>query len=81
MTYNLVLALRSLISSRVTGSSPYNSLKGVKFVALEAEVLWLHMALGSSSTHLPFGWSSRIFLIAKNTNAFTLFTALLDYGW
>jgi hypothetical protein len=34
-----VLALRSLISSGVTGSSPYSNLKGVNFVALQTEVL------------------------------------------
>jgi hypothetical protein len=49
-----VLALRSLISSRVTGSSPYNNLKRVNFVVLQTKVLWLHIALGNSSTYLPF---------------------------
>jgi hypothetical protein len=39
MASGLVLALQRLISSRVTSSSPYNNLKGVKFVALEMEVL------------------------------------------
>jgi hypothetical protein len=34
-----VLALRSLISSSVIGSSPYSSLKGVNFVALQMKVL------------------------------------------
>jgi hypothetical protein len=40
-----VLVLRSLISSGVTGSSPYSSLKGVNFVAMQMEVLWLHIFL------------------------------------
>jgi hypothetical protein len=30
----LVLALLSLLSSRVTGSSPYSNLKGVNFISL-----------------------------------------------
>jgi hypothetical protein len=49
-----VLVLRSLISPGITGSSPYSNLKGVDFVALQMEVLWLHTTLGNSSTHLPF---------------------------
>jgi hypothetical protein len=51
----LVLAPRSLISSGVTGSSLYNSLKGENFVTQHTKVLWLHTALGNSSVHLPFG--------------------------
>jgi hypothetical protein len=39
MASALVLALWSLISSRVTGSSPYNNREGVKFDALQTEVL------------------------------------------
>jgi hypothetical protein len=77
----LVLTPWSLNSSGVTGSSPYKSLKGVNFVALQTEVLWLHIALGSSSAHLPFGWSSSIFLIAVNITAFAFSTALFDCGW
>jgi hypothetical protein len=50
----VVLALQSLISSGVTGSSPYSNLKGVNFIVLQTEVLWLHIALGNSSTHMPF---------------------------
>jgi hypothetical protein len=34
MAFIFVLALQSLISTGVTGSSPYNNLKGVNFVAL-----------------------------------------------
>jgi hypothetical protein len=44
----LVLALQNLISSSVIGSSPYNNLKGVNFVTMQMEVLWLHTDLGSS---------------------------------
>jgi hypothetical protein len=70
MAFALVLALHSLISSGVTGSSPYNNLNGVNLVALKTEVLWLHTALGSSSTHLPFGWSSNIFFTTENISVF-----------
>jgi hypothetical protein len=35
----LVLALQNLISSGVTGTCPYNNLKGVNFVALQTEML------------------------------------------
>jgi hypothetical protein len=34
----LVLALRSLISSGVTSSSPYSNLKGLNFVSLQTEL-------------------------------------------
>jgi hypothetical protein len=39
MVSAFVLALQSLISYRVTGTLPYNNLKGVKFVTLQMEVL------------------------------------------
>jgi hypothetical protein len=42
-----------LTSSGITASSPYNNLKGVKFVAFQVDVLWDLMTLGSSSTHSP----------------------------
>jgi hypothetical protein len=70
----LVLALQSLIFSVVTGSSPYNYFKGVNFVTLRAEVLWLHTALSNSSAHLPF------FIMAMYINAFTFSTAPLYQG-
>jgi hypothetical protein len=78
MASAFVLALQSLISYRVTSSSPYNNLKGVKLVALQTKVLWLHTALSNSSAHLPFGWSSNIFFIAKNINVFAFSTMPLD---
>jgi hypothetical protein len=78
MASALVLALRSLVSSLVTGSSPYNNLNGVNLVALQTEVLWLHTALDSSYAHLPFGWSSNIFLTVENMSAFAFSTAPLD---
>jgi hypothetical protein len=39
IAFALVVALRSLISSGVTDSSPYSNLKGVNFIALQTEVL------------------------------------------
>jgi hypothetical protein len=78
MAFALVLALQSLISSRVTGSSPYNNLNGVKFVALQMEVLWLHTTRGNSFAHLPFCWSSNIFFTAENMSVFAFSTASLD---
>jgi hypothetical protein len=75
-----VLALRSLISSGVTGSSPYSNLKGVNFVALQTKVLWLYTTLGNSSTHFPFDLFSSIFFIAVNINAFAFSTTSLDLG-
>jgi hypothetical protein len=65
MASSLVLTLQNFISSGVTSSFPYSSLKGVEFVALEMDVLWLHTALGNSTHHLPFNWSSRIFLLLR----------------
>jgi hypothetical protein len=56
----------------------HNSLKGVKFVTLETDVLWLHIALGHCSAHLPFSWSSRIFLIVENISVVALSLASFD---
>jgi hypothetical protein len=39
MASGFVLALQRFFSSGVTSSTPYNSSKGMKFVALETEVL------------------------------------------
>jgi hypothetical protein len=55
MAFDLFLALQNFISSGITGSSPYYSLKGVKFIARDTDELWLHTALGNSSAHLPLG--------------------------
>jgi hypothetical protein len=54
MASNIVIALQNFISSNVTGSSPYKSLKGVKFVDMETDVLWLHTTLGNSYAHFSF---------------------------
>jgi hypothetical protein len=53
MASGFVFVPQNFISSGVTGSSPYKSLKGVKFVALEIDVLWVHTALSNSSAHFP----------------------------
>jgi hypothetical protein len=81
MASTLVLALQSLISSGVASSMPHNSLKGVKFVALQMEVLWLHTALGNSFAYMPFGWSSNMFFITDNISALALSTSPLNWGW
>jgi hypothetical protein len=59
-------------------SAPYINWNGVKFVALQNVVLWLHTALGMISTHLPFFSPSSIFLIALNIRTLALSTAPLD---
>jgi hypothetical protein len=69
------------ISSGNTTSAPYISRKGVKFVALQNVVLWLHTAVGMTSTHFPFFSSSNIFFIALNIRELALSTAPFDYGW
>jgi len=56
------------------------SLKGVKFVALDAEVLWLQTAFGNSSAHFPFFSPSRLFLIDSKIRALALSTAPLACG-
>jgi hypothetical protein len=61
MTSGLALALRGLTSSEASNLSSYNSLTGVKLVALGTKVLWLHAVLGSSSARLAFDWSSMTF--------------------
>ena len=77
----LVLHDLSLISSRVTASSPYSNLNGVNFVALDAIVLCDQMTLESSSTHLPSGSSVMFFLMPVNMMPSALFSAPLDRGW
>jgi hypothetical protein len=67
MAFAYVLVLQSLISSGVIGSSSYNNIKGVNFVTLQMKVLWLHTVLSNSSAHLPFGWSSNIFLLLRKS--------------
>jgi hypothetical protein len=70
--------LRYFTSSDSTSSAPYINQNGVKFVALQTVVLWLHIALGMTSAHLPFVLPSSIFLIALNIKVLGLSTALLD---
>jgi hypothetical protein len=72
--------LSFLISSGVIASVPKSKRKGVKPVALETVVLWDEITLGNSSTHLPFFWSNKYFLIPENISPFSLSTAPLDCG-
>jgi hypothetical protein len=72
---------RCFTSSGNTASALYISQNGVKFVALETIVLWLHTALGMTSANLPFFSLSSIFLIASNIRALALSTVPLDWRW
>jgi hypothetical protein len=76
----VVHELSCLISFGVTTSTPNKSLKGVEFVAMDTEVLWLQTAFGITSAYLPFFSPSRHFLIASKIKAFARSTALLDCG-
>jgi hypothetical protein len=79
--YVEVRKLWCFISSGSTASAPYINQNGVKFVALHTVVLWLHVAIGMTSSHLPFFSPSSIFLIASKIREFALSTASLDCGW
>jgi hypothetical protein len=68
----VVLALLNLISSDITVSSPNKSLNGVDFI-----VLRLQTAFGNSSTHFPFFWSSKHFLIDVKMSVFSHSTSPL----
>jgi hypothetical protein len=70
--------LQCFTSSGSTASASYIIQNGVKFVALQTVVLWLHSALGITFAHLHFFSPSSILLIALNTKALTLSTAPLD---
>jgi hypothetical protein len=59
--------LSFLISSGVIASVPKSRRKGVKPVALDTIVLWDWITFGNSSTHLPFFWSNKHFLIPKKS--------------
>jgi hypothetical protein len=72
--------LSLLISSGVIALVPKSKRKGVKPVALDTVVLWDQITLDNSSTHLPFYWSNKHFLIPENISPFALSTAPLDCG-
>jgi hypothetical protein len=73
--------LQRFISSGNIASAPYINRKGVKFIALETVVLWLHTAVGMTSIHFPFFSPSNIFFIALNIRELALSTAPFDCGW
>jgi hypothetical protein len=73
--------LSFLISSGVVASVLKSRRNSVKPVALDTVVLWDQITFDNSSTHLPFFWSNKHFLIPKNINPFALSTASLDCGW
>jgi hypothetical protein len=72
--------LRCFISSGNITSAPYISRKGVKSIALQTMVLWLHIAVGMSSAHFSFFSPSNIFFIASKISELALSTALFDCG-
>jgi hypothetical protein len=56
--------LRCFISSGSIAFAPYINQNGVNFVARHTVVvLWLHIAVGMTSTHFPFFSPSNIFFI------------------
>jgi membrane-bound acyltransferase YfiQ involved in biofilm formation len=70
-----------LISFDNTASAVNNNQNRVKLVALQTIVLWLHTALGMTSTHLPFFSPLSIFFTASKIQAIAHSIALLDGGW
>jgi hypothetical protein len=44
-------------------------------------VLWDQITFGNSSTHLPFFWSNKHFLIPENIRPFALSTTPFYCGW
>jgi hypothetical protein len=77
----VVRRLQCFIFSGNTTLAPNNNRKGVKLVALQTVVLWLHTFLSITSAHLPFFSPLRIFLIASNIKLFALSAAPLDCRW
>lgn len=51
----VVIAELRCTFSEVKASSPYSSLNGVNFVALDSDVLWHYTTAVSSLTHFSFG--------------------------
>jgi hypothetical protein len=74
----VVRKLQCFTSSGSIASAPYISQNGVKFVALQTVVLWLHTDCGMTSVHLSFFLPTSIFPIASNIKVLALFTAPLD---
>jgi hypothetical protein len=54
MASDIVRELLCLISCGITTSALNNNQNGEKLVALEIDVLWLHIAFIITSIHLPF---------------------------
>jgi hypothetical protein len=84
MASNIVLELLCLILSGVTTSASNSSRNIEKFVALETDVLWLHITFSITSAHLPFFLPSRIFLIALKIRVLALYCTIrlrvVDWG-
>jgi vacuolar-type H+-ATPase subunit I/STV1 len=78
-TSSIVQWLLCLISFGIAASALNNNWNGEKFIALETDVLWLHIVLGITSSHLQFFSPSKIFLIASKIKVLALSTVPLDY--
>jgi hypothetical protein len=79
--YVAVCRLWCFISFGNIASPPYISQKGVKFIALQTVVLWLHTTVGITSDHFSFFSPSNIFFIALNIRELALSTAPFDCEW
>jgi hypothetical protein len=77
----VIRSLWCFISAGNIASASYINRKGVKFVALEIVVLWLHTGVGMTSAHFPFFSPSNIFFIASNIRELALSTIQFDCGW
>jgi hypothetical protein len=79
--YVVVCRLWCFISSGNNASASYISRKGVKFIALQTMVLWLHTVVGMTSSHFPFFSPSNIFFIDSKTRELAFSTAPFDCEW
>jgi hypothetical protein len=77
----VVHKLWCFISSGNIAFVPYINKKGVKFVALQTVVLWLHTVVGMTSAHFPFFSPSNIFLIDSKIRELSLSTTTFHCGW
>jgi hypothetical protein len=77
----VVRRLWCLISFNSTASTLNTNRNGVKLVALQTIVLWLHTALGMTSAHLSFFSPSSIFWTTSKIKELAHSTAPLDCGW
>ena len=70
----------SLTSARMTASLPYASRNGVSPIGVFVVVQYAHKTLDSSSDHMPFTPSIRVFMILSK-DRFVTSTYPLACGW